>query len=66
MCARVAAHRESEPRVGYDAQERKHGSKSVITVDAMGLLLAVYITPANAEVHFAAFVMLMLVQVKSD
>ncbi len=40
---------ESGPRAGYDGYKRKRGSKVHMTVDTLGNLLAVHITPANEQ-----------------
>ncbi|PPB82987.1 DDE family transposase [Mycetohabitans endofungorum] len=40
---------ESAPCAGYDGHKRKRGSKVHMAVDTLGLLLAVHITPANAQ-----------------
>jgi transposase len=40
---------ESGPRAGYDGYKRKRGSKVLMAVDTLGLLLAVHITPANEQ-----------------
>ena len=40
---------ESGPRAGYDGYKCKRGSKVHIAVDTLGHLLAVHVTPANAQ-----------------
>jgi hypothetical protein len=40
---------ESGPCASYDDHQRKRGSKVHMAVDTLGLLLAVHITPANAQ-----------------
>ncbi len=40
---------ESGARAGYDGYKRKRGSKVHMAVDTLGQLLAVYVTPANAQ-----------------
>lgn len=40
---------ESGERAGYDGAKRKKGSKLHIAVDTLGHLLALHVTPANAE-----------------
>jgi transposase len=40
---------ESGPRAGYDGAKRKKGSKLHLAVDTLGHLLALHVTPANAE-----------------
>src|SRR3954454_8802390 len=40
---------ESGPRAGYDGAKRKKGSKLHMAVDTLGHLLALHVTPANAE-----------------
>lgn len=40
---------ESGPRAGYDGAKRKHGSKLHLTVDTLGHLLALYVTPASVD-----------------
>jgi len=40
---------ESGTRAGQDGAKRKKGSKAHLTVDALGQLLAIHITPANAQ-----------------
>lgn len=40
---------ESGERAGYDGGKRKKGSKIHIAVDTLGHLLALHVTPANAE-----------------
>lgn len=40
---------ESGARAGYDGYKRKKGSKVHIAVDTLGYLLALHVTPANAQ-----------------
>lgn len=40
---------ESGSRAGYDGYKRKNGSKVHIAVDTLGYLLALHVTPANAQ-----------------
>ena len=40
---------ESRPRAGYDGHKHKKGSKVHRTVDTLGYLLAVHLTPANQQ-----------------
>jgi len=40
---------ESGARAGYDGAKRKRGSKLHLAVDTLGHLLALHVTPANAE-----------------
>src|ERR1700685_292503 len=40
---------ESGPRAGYDGAKRKKGSKLHLAVDTLGHLLALHVTPANAD-----------------
>src|SRR5688572_29866543 len=40
---------ESGSRAGYDGYKRKRGSKVHIAVDTLGHLLALHVTPANAQ-----------------
>ncbi len=40
---------ESGERAGYDGGKRKNGSKIYMAVDTLGYLLALHVTPANAE-----------------
>ena len=40
---------ESGQRAGYDGAKRKRGSKLHLAVDTMGHLLALHVTPANAD-----------------
>jgi transposase len=40
---------ESGARAGYDGHKRRKGSKTHVAVDTLGLLLAVHVTPANAQ-----------------
>jgi transposase len=40
---------ESGERAGYDGAKRKKGSKLHLAVDTLGHLLALHVTPANAE-----------------
>ena len=40
---------ESGARAGYDGHKRRNGSKTHIAVDTLGMLLAVHVTPANAQ-----------------
>jgi transposase len=40
---------ESGPRAGYDGHKRRKGSKTHIAVDTLGNLLAVLVTPADAQ-----------------
>jgi transposase len=40
---------ESGPRAGYDGGKRKKGSKLHLAVDTLGYLLALHVTPANAD-----------------
>jgi transposase len=40
---------ESGPRAGYDGAKRRRGSKVHMAVDTLGHLLALRVTPANAE-----------------
>ena len=40
---------ESGARAGYDGHKRKNGSKTHVAVDTLGHLLALHITPANAQ-----------------
>jgi len=40
---------ESGPRAGYDGAKRKRGSKLHLAVDTLGHLLALHVTPANAD-----------------
>jgi len=40
---------ESGARAGYDGHKRKKGSKTHIAVDTLGHLLALYVTPADAQ-----------------
>ena len=40
---------ESGARAGYDGYKRKQGSKVHIAVDTLGCLLALHVTPANAQ-----------------
>jgi len=40
---------ESGPRAGYDGAKRKRGSKLHMAVDTLGHLLALHVTPANAD-----------------
>jgi len=40
---------ESGERAGYDGYKRKRGSKVHLAVDTLGQLLAVHVTPANAQ-----------------
>ena len=40
---------ESGPRAGYDGAKRKRGSKLHMAVDTLGNLLALHVTPANAD-----------------
>jgi len=40
---------ESGARAGYDRHKHKRGSKTHITVDTLGHLLALYVTPANEQ-----------------
>jgi hypothetical protein len=40
---------ESGERAGYDGAKRKRGSKLHLAVDTLGHLLALHVTPANAE-----------------
>src|SRR5574337_577320 len=40
---------ESGPRAGYDGAKRKRGSKVHAAVDTLGHLLALLVTPANAQ-----------------
>jgi transposase len=40
---------ESGERAGYDGAKRKRGSKLHLAVDTMGHLLALHVTPANAD-----------------
>lgn len=40
---------ESGPRAGYDGGKRKRGSKLHMAVDTLGHLLALHVTPANAD-----------------
>ena len=42
---------ESGERARYDGAKRKKGSKTHITVDTLGHLLALYVTPANEQAH---------------
>jgi transposase len=40
---------ESGARAGYDGYKRRNGSKTHVAVDTLGHLLAVVVTPANAQ-----------------
>ena len=40
---------ESGGRAGYDGHKRRKGSKAHLAVDTLGHLLAVHVTPANAQ-----------------
>jgi transposase len=40
---------ESGARAGYDGHKRRNGSKTHIAVDTLGYLLALHVTPANAQ-----------------
>jgi hypothetical protein len=40
---------ESGTRTGYDGAKRKRGSKVHLAVDTLGHLLALQVTPANAQ-----------------
>src|SRR5918998_3915505 len=40
---------ESGARAGYDGHKKRKGSKTHIAVDTLGMLLAVHVTPANAQ-----------------
>ena len=40
---------ESGERAGYDGYKRKRGSKVHLAVDTLGQLLAIHVTPANAQ-----------------
>jgi transposase len=40
---------ESGERAGYDGAKRKRGSKTHMAVDTLGYLLALFVTPANAQ-----------------
>jgi transposase len=40
---------ESGERAGYDGAKRKQGSKLHMAVDTLGHLLALHVTPANAD-----------------
>ena len=40
---------ESGPRAGYDGYKRRRGSKVHMAVDTLGHLLALHVTPANAD-----------------
>ena len=40
---------ESGPRAGYDGHKRRNGSKVHLAVDTLGHLLALLVTPANAQ-----------------
>jgi transposase len=40
---------ESGKRAGYDGHKKKKGSKIHMAVDTLGLLLALHVTPANAQ-----------------
>jgi transposase len=40
---------ESGARAGYDGHKRKRGSKLPLAVDTLGQLLALHVTPANAQ-----------------
>src|SRR3954470_16920385 len=40
---------ESGPRAGYDGAKRRKGSKLHLAVDTLGHLLALHVTPANAD-----------------
>lgn len=39
----------SGDRAGYDGYKKKHGSKVHMAVDTLGCLLAVVVTPADAQ-----------------
>ncbi|BDL41106.1 hypothetical protein MSPGM_36960 [Methylorubrum sp. GM97] len=43
---------ESGDRAGYDGAKRKQGSKLHMAVDTLGHLLALHVTPTNAEDRF--------------
>ena len=40
---------ESGGRAGYDGHKKKNGSKTPVAVDTLGHLLALHVTPANAQ-----------------
>jgi transposase len=46
---RLQSSPESGGRAGYDGAKRKKGSKTHVAVDTLGHLLAVLVTPANAQ-----------------
>ena len=45
----VQSTAESGARAGYDGHKRRKGSKTHLAVDTLGMLLAVHVTPANAQ-----------------
>ena len=45
----VQSSPESGGRAGYDGHKKKNGSKTHIAVDTLGHLLALHVTPANAQ-----------------
>jgi transposase len=53
---------ESGPRSGYDGYKRKRGSKVHMAVDTLGHLLAVHVTPANAQERAQVFELCEAVQ----
>lgn len=57
---------ESGARAGYDGHKRKKGSKAHVAVDTLGHLLAVVITPANAQERAQVDALCQQVQEASD
>jgi transposase len=57
---------ESGARAGYDGAKRKQGSKLPMAVDTLGHLLALHVTPANADDRAQVEHLAKAVQVASD
>lgn len=57
---------ESGARAGYDGAKRKKGSKVHLAVDTLGHLLALHVTPANADDRAEAGRMAKAIQTATD
>jgi transposase len=57
---------ESGARAGYDGAKRKKGSKLHLAVDTLGHLLALHVTPANADDRAEVGRMAKAIQVATD
>jgi transposase len=57
---------ESGARAGYDGAKRKKGSKLHIAVDTLGHLLALHVTPANADDRAEVAQMAKAIQAVTD